>query len=87
MEILCGCNIQVSGDPIRTGEMSLLIMNHRTRTDWNFVWPTVYHCVQGRGKLAHSTKMVLKDVIRHIPGAGNNIIKNNNIIDNNNIKL
>lgn len=45
-------------------------MNHRTRTDWNFLWPTLYHSVVGRGKLSHSTKFVLKDVIRHIPGPG-----------------
>ncbi|CAH0548943.1 unnamed protein product [Brassicogethes aeneus] len=70
LEILCGCNIQVTGDPIVAGETSLIIMNHRTRTDWNFLWPTVYHAVQGPGRLMHSTKFVLKEVIRHIPGPG-----------------
>ncbi|XP_018565137.1 lysocardiolipin acyltransferase 1-like [Anoplophora glabripennis] len=70
LEILCGCDIQVSGDPVQTGETSILIMNHRTRTDWNFFWPTLYHSVVGKGKLSHSTKFVLKDVIRHIPGPG-----------------
>ncbi|CAG9855009.1 unnamed protein product [Phyllotreta striolata] len=69
-EFLFGCNIQVSGDAIRTGETSLLVMNHRTRTDWNFFWPVLYHSVEGRGKLAHSTKFILKDKIRHIPGPG-----------------
>ncbi|XP_074026786.1 lysocardiolipin acyltransferase 1 isoform X2 [Leptinotarsa decemlineata] len=67
---MCGCNVQVTGDPIQTGEISVLLMNHRTRTDWNFFWPTVYHCIIGKGKLTHSTKFVLKDVIRHIPGPG-----------------
>ncbi|KAJ8954207.1 hypothetical protein NQ318_005802 [Aromia moschata] len=70
LEFLCGCDIQVSGDPIQTGETSILIMNHRTRTDWNFFWPTIYHSVAGRSKLTHPTKFVLKDVIRHIPGPG-----------------
>ncbi|XP_019871786.1 lysocardiolipin acyltransferase 1 [Aethina tumida] len=70
LEFLCGCTIQVSGDPIVAGEMSLIVMNHRTRTDWNFLWPTVYHCVQGPGRFMHSTKFVLKEVIRHIPGPG-----------------
>lgn len=45
-------------------------MNHRTRTDWNFMWPTVYHCVIGSGRYKHPTKFVLKDIIRHIPGPG-----------------
>ncbi|CAH1118582.1 unnamed protein product [Phaedon cochleariae] len=70
LEILCGCFVQVTGDAIETGETSILLMNHRTRTDWNFFWPTVYHCVKGKGKYAHSTKFLLKDVIRHIPGPG-----------------
>ncbi|CAH1110213.1 unnamed protein product [Psylliodes chrysocephalus] len=69
-QFLFGCNIQVTGDVIRTGEMSLLLMNHRTRTDWNFIWPVVYHCVEEKGKLAHSTKFILKDPIKHIPGPG-----------------
>lgn len=47
-----------------------MLMNHRTRTDWNFIWPVVYHCVEEKGKLAHSTKFILKDPIKHIPGPG-----------------
>ncbi|KAJ8916630.1 hypothetical protein NQ315_000275 [Exocentrus adspersus] len=70
LEILCGCDIQVTGDAIRTGETSILVMNHRTRTDWNFFWPTLYHSVMGEGRLRHPTKFVLKDVIRHLPGPG-----------------
>ncbi|KAJ8972105.1 hypothetical protein NQ314_000331 [Rhamnusium bicolor] len=70
LEIFCGCDIQVSGDPVHTGETSILVMNHRTRTDWNFFWPVIYHSVVGKRKLMHSTKFVLKDIIRHIPGPG-----------------
>ncbi|XP_044260694.1 lysocardiolipin acyltransferase 1-like [Tribolium madens] len=70
LELVCGCDIQVSGDAIKTDETSLIVMNHRTRTDWNFLWPTMYHCVSGRGKFKFPTKYVLKDVIRHIPGPG-----------------
>ncbi|XP_072379018.1 lysocardiolipin acyltransferase 1-like [Diabrotica undecimpunctata] len=70
LELFCGCNIQVTGDAIRTDEISILLMNHRTRTDWNFFWPTLYHCVEGKRKLAHSTKFLLKNEIRHIPGPG-----------------
>ncbi|VEN45043.1 unnamed protein product [Callosobruchus maculatus] len=67
---LCNCSFQVTGDPIYTEETSILLMNHRTRTDWNFFWPTLYHSTIGRGKMSYSTKLVLKDGIRLIPGAG-----------------
>ncbi|KYB27111.1 Lysocardiolipin acyltransferase 1-like Protein [Tribolium castaneum] len=70
LELLCGCEIQVSGDAIQTDETSLIVMNHRTRTDWNFLWPTMYHSISGSGKFKFATKFVLKDVIRHIPGPG-----------------
>lgn len=62
--------MQVTGDAIQSGETSLIIMNHRTRTDWNFLWPATYHSTIGLGRLKHPTKFVLKDVIRHIPGPG-----------------
>lgn len=62
--------MQISGDPILAGETSILVMNHRTRTDWNFMWPCVYHCVIGTQRYQHPTKFVLKDIIRHIPGPG-----------------
>ena len=70
LETLCGCDIQVSGDVILANETSLIVMNHRTRTDWNFLWPTMYHCVYGKSRFRHPTKFVLKDIIRHIPGPG-----------------
>ncbi|KAF5290045.1 hypothetical protein FQA39_LY14826 [Lamprigera yunnana] len=70
LEVLCGCDVQILGDPVKANETSLLIMNHRTRTDWNFLWPAVYHCTRGTCKYKYPTKFVLKDIIRHIPGIG-----------------
>ncbi|CAH1991185.1 unnamed protein product [Acanthoscelides obtectus] len=70
LQKLCHCNFEVTGDPIYTEETSILLVNHRTRTDWNFFWPALYHSTIGRGKLSHSTKLVLKNGIRLIPGAG-----------------
>lgn len=70
LEIWCGCDIQILGDPIHADEVSLLVMNHRTRTDWNFLWPAVYHCTKGSKRYKHPTKFVLKDIIRHLPGIG-----------------
>lgn len=80
LEFLCKTEIQVSGDSIPAGETSLIIMNHRTRTDWNFLWPAIYHCVAGRYRMFHPLKFVLKDIIRHVPGPGksasNSFIRN-----------
>lgn len=60
----------MSGDAVQPGETSLIVMNHRTRTDWNFLWPASYHSTVGYGRLKHPMKFVLKDIIRHIPGPG-----------------
>ncbi|XP_060534154.1 lysocardiolipin acyltransferase 1-like [Cylas formicarius] len=70
LEFLCHCDVQVTGDAIRTDETSLLVSNHRTRTDWNFLWPAMYYAIEGKRKICHSTKFILKDVIRFIPGPG-----------------
>ncbi|GLH03087.1 Uncharacterized protein GBIM_09006 [Gryllus bimaculatus] len=67
LECLLGIRIVVNGDPVASHEHSLLIMNHRTRTDWNFLWAAMFHASQ---PLAHRMKFVLKDPIRHIPGPG-----------------
>jgi lysocardiolipin and lysophospholipid acyltransferase len=45
-------------------------MNHRTRTDWNFFWPAIYHAAVGKLRWGQPTKFVLKDDIRKIPGIG-----------------
>lgn len=65
-----GCEIEVTGDHITADEFSILVMNHRTRTDWNFLWPALYHAVEGERKFRYSTKFMLKDAIKHIPGPG-----------------
>ncbi|XP_017769201.1 PREDICTED: lysocardiolipin acyltransferase 1-like [Nicrophorus vespilloides] len=70
LDLLFNCKVQVTGDEINADESSLLVMNHRTRTDWNFLWPAVYQATTGKGRFNHPTKFVLKDEIRHIPGVG-----------------
>nr|XP_022901636.1 lysocardiolipin acyltransferase 1-like [Onthophagus taurus] len=70
LEILCKCDIQITGDYVSSKETSLLIMNHRTRTDWNFLWPALHHAITGENNPSYPTKFVLKDSIRHIPGPG-----------------
>ncbi|XP_053992268.1 lysocardiolipin acyltransferase 1-like isoform X1 [Hylaeus volcanicus] len=62
-----GVKILVSGDHISPTESAILVMNHRTRVDWNFLWAAMYQaCLPSIA--THRLKFVLKDPIRHIPG-------------------
>ncbi|XP_076635235.1 lysocardiolipin acyltransferase 1 isoform X2 [Colletes latitarsis] len=64
-----GVQILVSGDHISPTESAILVMNHRTRVDWNFLWAAMYQaCLPSIA--THRLKFVLKDPIRHIPGPG-----------------
>ncbi|XP_072152732.1 lysocardiolipin acyltransferase 1 [Bemisia tabaci] len=67
MQLLNGTKIVLSGDYIRPHEKSLLIMNHRTRCDWNFFWAGIYYASQPP---SHSLKVILKAPIRNVPGPG-----------------
>lgn len=68
MEVF-GMKVVVSGDHILPDDSSIMIMNHRTRVDWNFLWGAMYQSCMPR-VAAHKLKFVLKDPIRHIPGPG-----------------
>jgi lysocardiolipin and lysophospholipid acyltransferase len=69
LECLIGTRVIVIGDAILPHDRALIVMNHRTRLDWNFLWAGMFHaCCK---PLAHRIKMVLKASVRHIPGAGN----------------
>ena len=46
-------------------EKAIIIMNHRTRLDWLFFWSVIM-----RQKKLQYEKIVLKDGLKHIPGAG-----------------
>lgn len=67
MEIVYGVRFFVSGDAICSNENSLIILNHRTRVDWNFLWGVLLHsCVPQ----SHNAKLVLKQEVKEIPGVG-----------------
>lgn len=90
LQFVCGTKIIITGDPIVPGITSLLVMNHRTRTDWNFLWSAIYHATCDGTKtgdrtghdfrMKHPLKFVLKDSIRHIPGPGKGIKQEETII-------
>ena len=68
LEIFFGTRIYLTGDKINPYESSVLIMNHRTRVDWGFLWLALFHCCQPN---AHNVKYVLKSSLMHLPGPGN----------------
>ncbi|XP_014204206.1 lysocardiolipin acyltransferase 1-like isoform X2 [Copidosoma floridanum] len=68
MEVF-GMKVVVSGDHVRPNDSAILVMNHRTRVDWNFLWGAIYQaCMPSVAE--HKLKFILKDPIRHIPGPG-----------------
>ena len=67
LEICFGYSTFLSGDHIRPEENSLILLNHRTRVDWNFFWAALLH---GTSPPAHNAKLVLKDEVKEIPGVG-----------------
>ncbi|XP_014220970.1 lysocardiolipin acyltransferase 1-like [Trichogramma pretiosum] len=68
MELL-GPKILMTGEHIDPRDSAVLVMNHRTRVDWNFLWGAMYQACQPR-IAAHKLKFVLKDPVKHVPGPG-----------------
>ncbi|CAL8080569.1 unnamed protein product [Orchesella dallaii] len=67
LEILMGCRVCISGDDINPEDGAILIMNHRNRLDWFFLWAALLHASKPP---AHRCKFVLKSDVRIIPGIG-----------------
>ncbi|CAB3396995.1 unnamed protein product [Caenorhabditis bovis] len=67
VEWVFGVKFRVSGDLIRRDEPAILIMNHRTRLDWLFLWNALYKMDPW---LLISEKISLKAPLKRIPGAG-----------------
>ena len=51
--------------PNLTNDKAVIIMNHRTRLDWLYYWSVILR----QGKLENE-KIILKQELKHIPGAG-----------------
>lgn len=64
MLILCGSKIVVTGDDIDHEENSVILLNHRCRLDWMFLWNLLYP------KSLCKLKIILKKELKFIPGAG-----------------
>ncbi|CAF1558421.1 unnamed protein product [Adineta steineri] len=66
LEDLLGIKIIVTGDDLtKDKKRSLIILNHRTRLDWMFIW-----MLHSRFKILEQLKIVLKAELKRIPGPG-----------------
>jgi len=66
LEDLLGIEIVVTGDDLtKDQKRSLIILNHRTRLDWMFIW-----MMHSRFRILEQLKIVLKADLKHIPGPG-----------------
>ncbi|CAH0719946.1 unnamed protein product, partial [Brenthis ino] len=43
---LCKTELHHYGDYVNPDESTIIVMNHRTRVDWNYVWIALYHATQ-----------------------------------------
>ncbi|XP_032071417.1 lysocardiolipin acyltransferase 1 isoform X5 [Thamnophis elegans] len=65
LEIVFGSKVVITGDGFIPGERSVIIMNHRTRMDWMFLWSCLL-----RYSYLRLEKICLKSSLKVIPGFG-----------------
>ena len=59
----CCCNTQLHyfGDYVNPDEKTIIVMNHRTRVDWNYVWIALYHATQNPSSELCSCKQTVQN--------------------------
>ncbi|XP_026795017.3 lysocardiolipin acyltransferase 1 [Pangasianodon hypophthalmus] len=65
LELVFGVKVIITGDGFVPGERSVIIMNHRTRLDWMFLW-----CCLLRHSYLRLEKICLKAALKAVPGFG-----------------
>ncbi|XP_008056709.1 lysocardiolipin acyltransferase 1 [Carlito syrichta] len=65
LETMFGVKVVITGDAFVPGERSVIIMNHRTRMDWMFLW----NCLM-RYSYLRLEKICLKASLKSVPGFG-----------------
>ncbi|XP_036759508.2 lysocardiolipin acyltransferase 1 isoform X2 [Manis pentadactyla] len=65
LETMFGVKVIITGDAFVPGERSVIIMNHRTRMDWMFLW----NCLM-RYSYLRLEKICLKASLKSVPGFG-----------------
>ncbi|KAK6027818.1 Acyltransferase, partial [Ostertagia ostertagi] len=66
MTYIFGAKVRIRGDMIDHSKPALIIMNHRTRLDWLYFWNALFKMDPW---LCTSEKIILKGILRLIPGA------------------
>lgn len=65
LELVFGVKVVITGDGFIPGERSVIVMNHRTRLDWMFLW-----CCLLRYSYLRLEKICLKAGLKAVPGFG-----------------
>ncbi|XP_051507621.1 lysocardiolipin acyltransferase 1-like [Myxocyprinus asiaticus] len=65
LELVFGVKVVITGDGFVPGERSVIIMNHRTRLDWMFLW-----CCLLRFSYLRLEKICIKAALKVVPGFG-----------------
>ncbi|CAF1066220.1 unnamed protein product [Adineta steineri] len=66
LEDFLGIKIVITGDDLTKGKYrSIIILNHRTRLDWMYIW-----MLHSRFQLLEQLKIVMKASLKHVPGIG-----------------
>lgn len=65
LELVFGVKVVITGDGFVPGERSVIVMNHRTRLDWMFLW-----CCLLRYSYLRMEKICLKAALKAVPGFG-----------------
>jgi len=65
LQLVFGVEFVLTGDNINAEDHAVMVMNHPTRADWNFIYPAFFHTAS-----SHNLKIVLKDSLKKIPGLG-----------------
>ncbi|XP_023649044.1 lysocardiolipin acyltransferase 1 isoform X1 [Paramormyrops kingsleyae] len=65
LELVFGVKVVITGDGFIPGERSVIVMNHRTRLDWMFLW-----CCLLRYSYLRLEKICLKAALKAVPGFG-----------------
>ncbi|XP_036031635.1 lysocardiolipin acyltransferase 1-like [Onychomys torridus] len=75
LETMFGVKVVITGDAFVPGERSVIIMNHRTRVDWMFLW----NCLM-RYSYLRLEKICLKSSLKSVPGFENNKVRSNDLL-------
>ncbi|XP_057256040.1 lysocardiolipin acyltransferase 1 isoform X3 [Pezoporus wallicus] len=81
LEMVFGAKVVVTGDGFVPGERSVIIMNHRTRMDWMFLW----NCLL-RYSYLRLEKICLKSSLKSIPGFANTKARSNEFAEKNGLQ-